>query len=295
MSAARQAHAARPVDASMGLLNEVIAQPLDPGYAQAAADRREPRGRVRRWGLRTGHLLVAVALGLATAGAIVSLRAPESSVQQTRTLLAAEIAERAATAQTLADQNEVLSAEVAQLQSDALESANPELFARLAEAELLSGAVAVQGPGLVIELADAPVLEPDDVDPASRVQDLDLQVLTNGLWAAGAEAIAINGQRLTSLSAIRSAGQAILVDLAPLVGPYRVEAIGDVRQMQTAFARTSAANHIALLTGTYDIAVTTRAAQDLTLPGSGTTTLRYAAVPDPGVASSEPAGKEGAP
>ena len=36
--------------------------------------------------------------------------------------------------------------------------------------------------------------------------------LVNGLWQAGAEAISINGQRLTSTSAIRFAGQAILVD-----------------------------------------------------------------------------------
>ena len=43
----------------------------------------------------------------------------------------------------------------------------------------------------------------------------DLQIVVNGLWDAGAEAISVNGQRLTSKSAIRFAGQAILVNYRP--------------------------------------------------------------------------------
>jgi len=132
----------------------------------------------------------------------------------------------------------------------------------------------VSGPGLVIELDDGEVTDPED--DAARVQDVDLQIVTNGLWAAGAEAIAINGSRLTALTAIRSAGEAIQVDLAPLLAPYRIEAIGDVRGMQTAFARSSAANHLAFLSGTYGITATTTAAQQLDLPGAGSTTLRHA-------------------
>ena len=62
-----------------------------------------------------------------------------------------------------------------------------------------------------------------------RVLDRDLQSVVNGLWAAGAEAVAVNGQRLTALSAIRSAGDAILVDYRPLTRPYVVVAIGDPR------------------------------------------------------------------
>lgn len=295
MNAARGGHAARAVDASMGLLNEVIARPVDPGYAEAAARPPVVRSGPQRWGVSALHLLVAAALGLTTAGAIANLRAPLSSVQQSRDILAAEITDRTAQAQALVEANAALSGEIAQLQSDALAEANPTLFAELAEAELLSGSVAVEGPGLVIALQDAPVADPDDADPASRVQDIDLQVVTNGLWAAGAEAIAINGHRLTALSAIRGAGQAILVDLAPLVAPYEVEAIGEVRAMQTSFARTSAANHLALLSGTYDIAVSTQAVELLTLPGAGSTTLRYAAAPAQDVASSLPSGKGGTP
>ena len=56
--------------------------------------------------------------------------------------------------------------------------------------------------------------------------DIDLQEVAQRALDAGAEAIAINGQRLTSTSTIRTAGGAILVDFRPVTGPYEVAAIG---------------------------------------------------------------------
>ena len=76
-------------------------------------------------------------------------------------------------------------------------------------------------------------------DRSDRVYDLDLQILTNGLWQAGAEAVAINGHRLSALTAIRGAGEAITVDFRSLTRPYRVEAIGDARTLQARFVESS--------------------------------------------------------
>jgi uncharacterized protein YlxW (UPF0749 family) len=268
----------------MGLLFDVMNRAVDPGYAQAAARPVVTRSPARRAGRTATHLLVAVLLGIGTITAITTLRAPAGTSTSPRALLEREIAERSAEAEELARTNEALSAEVAQIQEDALEAANPTLFARLQEAELASGAIAVTGPGLVIELSDSEDEQPDD--DAARVQDIDLQIVTNALWAAGAEAIAVNGQRLTALSAIRGAGPAILVDLAPLLGPYRVEAIGDARVLQTEFARSSAANHLAFLSGTYGIGVVIAAESNLALPGAGDTALAHARAPSPDVTSS---------
>lgn len=285
--------AARP-DASMSLLNDVMYRPVDPGYAEAAARppvRRTPAERAVRG---VTHLVVAVVLGVVTVTAILTLRTPPPSVVESRAVLEQQVADRA---QEVVDQQrsvEALSAEISELQAETLAEADPGLFARLNQTALLSGSVAVTGPGLVVELDDAPADDLIETEPESRVQDIDLQIVVNGLWAAGAEAIAINGHRLTSLSAIRGAGEAILVDLAPLLAPYRVEAIGDATQMQTAFARTSAAGHLTTLTGTYDIAVSLRAATDLVLPGTGRTTLLHASAPDD-VASSAGRVEEGAP
>lgn len=281
----------RAVDASMGLLNDVISKSLDPGYAEAAARRGVPQPRGRRIGRAGVDLLLAAGLGLVTVIAVVQLRAPALSGVDPREVLAREITDRTATADDLADQAQSLSAEIARIQADAAASANPELFDRLTQYETASGAIPVVGPGLVMVLDDTGV---ESEDEAAHVQDVDLQIVTNGLWAAGAEAIAINGERLTSLSAVRSAGQAILVDLAPVLPPYRIEVIGDAHELQTQFARSAAANHLAFLTGTFGISVSTSADGSLELPGARAMTLRYADPVD--VASSgEDARKKGSP
>jgi uncharacterized protein YlxW (UPF0749 family) len=90
---------------------------------------------------------------------------------------------------------------------------------------------------VLIVVDDAPAEQPDARD---RVLDLDLQVLANGLWQAGAEAVAINGHRLSPLTAIRSAGDAITVDYRSLTRPYRVEAIGNPRTLHAAFVASGA-------------------------------------------------------
>lgn len=277
--------APRRVDASMSLLNDLMRQPMDGDYAAAHAaglSRRVSRPqRLTRSGL---VLVVAVTLGLVLAGAVVNLRAPTAALRASRQLLLDQVAERTAHADALATANADLSAEITSLQSEALAGSDPALLARLSQYEVASGTAAVAGPGLVVEVSDAPPVDGTQ-SPESRVQDLDLQVLVNGLWASGAEAITVNGVRLTSLSAIRTAGQAILVDLVPLSSPYTVSAIGNPQEMQTRFAQGSAASHLALLASTYGIGVTTHAESELQMPGSGPVTLHHARVPD--VASSD--------
>ncbi len=276
----------RALDASMGLLNDISSRALEPDYAQAAERaRRTPVVSTRqRAGRTTTALLVAVLLGAATMVAVLQLRQPAGVGTSPRELLVREIEGRTDEAEALAATRDELAAEIAGIQEEAL-AADPNFLARLAETEVLSGAGPVSGPGLVMVLEDGPDAVAED-DPEARVQDVDLQVVTNALWAAGAEAIAVNGHRLTALSAIRSASQAVLVDLAPVLPPYRVEAIGDVQAMQTGFARSSAANHVTFLTGTYGITVTTSSETELHLPGAPSATLRYA-VPLADVASSD--------
>lgn len=281
----REPGVTRPVDASMSLLTDLINRPEEPGYAMAAAAGEaelSPAGQVAR---STVLLLLAIALGLVAAVAVSSLRVPQPAQNEARALLEREIAERGTQAEALIAANEVLDTEIRALQAAVLESEDPEFFERLAGVELVSGALAVTGPGLVLTIEDAPEAATTG-DARFRVQDVDLQLVTNALWAAGAEAVSVNGHRLTALSAIRSAGQAILVDLAPLVGPYRIEAIGDVRDLQTGFARSRAAGHLATLSGTYGITTTTTSSQELVLTGSGITSLTHAVAP--GMASSSP-------
>lgn len=287
----RAQHSPRPpVDASMSLLNDLMYRPVDGDYADAARSPHPPTSGPALAARVTALVLVAAVLGLLTASAVMSLRTPQPAAIGARTLLEQEIAQRTAEADALQVANDAVAAELVEAQESALAAGDPALFERLEELEVASGAVPLQGPGLVLELVDAPLEEQHEGGAASLVQDVDLQIVTNGLWAAGAEAIAVNGERLTALSAIRSVGPAILVDLVPLVSPYRVEVLGDPQSIQTAFARTTAANHLTTLSGTYGIESTLRAAQELSLPGSGPTTLRYASVLGDDVASSGTAG-----
>jgi uncharacterized protein YlxW (UPF0749 family) len=262
----------------MSLLTEVTQHPLDPEYREAA-ERRAAAGRPRRRG-GVGTVAVAalaVALGAATTWSVLALRAPQPSAIAAREVLAGQITERSAEVDRLRERSGALSDEIAVLQQQALSGVDAPLLDRLAVDSVASGATAVTGDGLRITLQDA---DTDDDDPNGRVRDSDLQLVVNGLWASGAEAVAVNGERLGPTTAIRTAGDAILVDVVPLVGPYTVEAIGDPQGMQTALARTSGGQLLAVLQSTYGIPTRVSSQRDLHLPAAGTVTLRSARLPE---------------
>ncbi|MEV7971772.1 DUF881 domain-containing protein [Cellulomonas sp. NPDC089187] len=254
--------------------------PLDPGY-RAVADRRAREGHPPRhtsWGTAAVAVL-AVILGAAFTWSVAALRAPQPGALAARDVLAGQITERTAELDELRARSTDLAAEIDSLQTAALSDADSPLVDQLAADQLLTGATAVYGEGLRITLTDADVEDPE-TDPDSRVRDSDLQTVVNGLWNAGAEAIAVNGQRLSTTTAIRTAGDAILVDVVPLVGPYTVEAIGDPQGMQTAMARSTAGQLLAVLQSTYGIGVHTSAQPELHLPGIAARTLRSATLPE---------------
>jgi len=273
---------ARParVDASMTLLTEFYRRPLDPGYALAAA-RRGAGEQPRRRGQGVAAIVVlALALGLGTTAATLQLRKPLGQVNEARRVLETQITERGDEATALQEQAGDLTAQITSLQGKVLGAADQPLRTALAASAVESGATAVAGKGLRIVMSDAPSGDDETADPDARVQDIDLQVVVNALWQAGAEAIAINGQRLGATTAIRSAGSAVLVDLVALGSPYSVDAIGDSVAMQTDLARSSAGQLLATLRATYGIGVDMSSERHLELPGVGVTTLRSAQVPE---------------
>ena len=101
----------------------------------------------------------------------------------------------------------------------------------------------------------------------ARVLDIDMQMVVNGLWQAGASAMAINGIRLTSVTAIRTAGEAILVDFRPLVPPYTIDAIGP-EDLAAEFERTPASEELAQLGIDYGIQSKVSLAKEITVPAS---------------------------
>jgi uncharacterized protein YlxW (UPF0749 family) len=299
---------ARP-DASMTRLVEVLERPLDPGYAAAAERRRAeaatggpggaaPAARARR--RRALTAVLAAVTGLLVTGAVLALHTP--SDPSDRSELVADIERRTSQADALAVRAADLRADV-QAQQDALLGDDPGAPTATDGVLVASGTTEVAGPGLVVTLTDGRGATPDpaaprDVDPAAdaRVQDGDLQRVANGLWSSGAEAVAINGQRLTAASAIRSAGGAVLVNFRPLSPPYRVEAIGSPNALAASFALTPAARWLQALQDQYGIGVQVTTAEQLDLPALDAQRLYSARVPSstPSASATESASPAGA-
>ena len=112
-------------------------------------------------------------------------------------------------------------------------------------------------------------------DPEARILDLDLQQITNGMWEAGAEAIAINDRRLTATSTIRNASGAVLVDRRPVAAPYVVVAIGP-EDLAERYRGSAADDLMRQLVDDYGIAYEVRAEDGLTVPAATGSQLHYA-------------------
>ncbi|MCA2214903.1 DUF881 domain-containing protein [Jidongwangia harbinensis] len=258
-------------------LSELFRNPLDPGYADAAARKAregEPTG-VRRKLISSGTALTLVALGFLLVVAYRQTVADEPARDRAQRELVEQVQRRRADTVQLQARADRLRAEVTTLQEQRLSGA---AVARLRNLEAATGVTPVRGPGAEVRLDDGPT----PVDPvtgerkmAGRVKDIDLQYATNGLWAAGAEAIAVNGQRLTATSTIRQAGEAILVDFRPVTTPYKVVAIGPDSLVDD-FSDGYAGRFLKQLSARYGISYDIREVDSVTLGAATELKLRQA-------------------
>lgn len=114
------------------------------------------------------------------------------------------------------------------------DQAMADLQDELSKANMAAGTSAVHGPGIIITLNDSPRTLQAGEDPNyGIIHDQDLVLVVNELRASGAEAIAINGERLTSMSEIRCAGTLILVNWAKIGPPFVLQAIGDPEMLES--------------------------------------------------------------
>ncbi|MER7871535.1 DUF881 domain-containing protein [Streptomyces cellulosae] len=277
------ARPARP-DASMSLITNVMDHSLDDGYAEAAARKR----RLGTGGLpRTLRAKLGLAAGLVLAACIVTLGAAQARVAapvvaKEREELIDRIDEETAAADRLEKSVDELRAEVSARQREALRDSGGD---RSTLTGILSGATPVHGPGVRLVVNDAENSgDGGDGDPRStsgfsdtgRVRDRDLQRVVNGLWESGAEAVSINGRRLTALSAIRAAGDAILVDNKPLVPPYTVLAVGDGEELGDRFQNSADGVYLHVLQESYGIRTALSVEDDVRLPAAPSVTVRTA-------------------
>ena len=289
----RTKHRPRLGGMSTSLLDSLLTDHLDRGYAEAAARRAdraaagEPapaRSRAAEALLAVGLLLVGFLL--AAAYRHTSRQAPES--EAARQALVRDVERSTATSDSLQRHAEALGGQLVKERDAALTASETgdRVSRQVGELERAAAMVPVHGPGISVLFGDAAPAE--QIDPATgerltvspddsgRLRDRDLQSVVNALWAAGAEAIAINGERLAPTTTIRAAGEAILVDLRPVASPYTVDAIGDPDTLLPRFADSVAARRYQSQASVFGIRFTVNRAAELTLRSATGTDLRHA-------------------
>lgn len=257
-----------------GLLAQLLDSEVDPEYRTAAAA-HDTEGRAR-----SGWSSVRIFAAVAVFGVLLSVSAvkterdrPQALVE--RTNLIAAIHGRQDKLERVHATLRRLQSRVAELQTGlaAMSDAEARLRNLTSTLGIASGMSPVRGPGLVITADNAP----DPVPGAGGIiLDSDLQALVNGLWVAGAEAIAINGHRLTTLTAIRFAGQAITVDYRSLSPPYVVAAIGDPDTLPARFSETQGGQAWQGLRANFGIRFETKSTSQIELPGDSHDIVNWA-------------------
>ena len=133
-----------------------------------------------------------------------------------------------------------------------------------------AGLVAVTGPGLTVRLDDAP--RRDGQPPASDnpddlvVHQQDVQAVVNALWAGGAEAMTLMGQRVVSTSAVRCVGNTVILHGRVYGPPFAVAAVGDTAGMKRALEAEPGVRYFRTFVDRFGLGYRVRAAADLRLP-----------------------------
>jgi len=256
-----------------GLLEHITATSLDEDYAHVSRLRREQPEAPRR---RSG---AAAVVALAMFGALVAIAAVQTSRNasenaSSKQFLVTRVNDSKAALTDRRDRIAAVQREVARQQQQLLgaTSTGRALQSRITALGVASAAVSVSGPGVRVVVDDVP----NATSSKQQVQDRDLQKLVNGLWESGAEAVAINGQRLSSLSAIRFAGEAITVNFRSLQPPYVVDAIGDPDTIPARFLDTAGGRWWLDLHSVIKLPFDVNTKESLTLPAARRLSLRYA-------------------
>lgn len=239
---------------------------LDPGYAEAAERRAHGHARAAGRPVRMLRLGVAMVIAGVAVGVAVGNRQLNATGDAAAREGVVQDVERAQDRErTLESQVALLNADIRSRQA-ALGVAGPgEVVASL---QAVGGLTPVGGPGLRVEI--------DPGASANVILDRDMQLLVNGLWESGAEAVAVGGVRLRPNTAIRQAGGAILVDNKPLFWPIAVEAIGDPQTLEVNFLATTGHGRFTGFAANDGVGFEVQAVDALALPGGSAPDLRYA-------------------
>jgi len=260
------------------LLDQVMEASLEPDY-QVVADRRAARsagteadGSSRRAGpRRLATAAVLAAFAVLIVAAVLEDREDEPADALVRDTLISTATERRGELAQLRDDLARVRGDNAELalSGAAAEQERAAAVERLRRVGVASGFQAATGPGLRMVLTDAPAGRGGE-----RIRADDQALLVNGLWEAGAEAISVNGERLTTRSAITTTSVSININRRPLTAPYTLTVIGDRRVLEAELGESLAGGSWLLLTKKYGFGFETQVIDDVALPPAPELLLR---------------------
>jgi uncharacterized protein YlxW (UPF0749 family) len=238
-----------------------------------------PRFRFAAWALSIGLGLAVI--GFAAAAQWKGGAARQEYTSSVQQALAAQVVGLEQEQKTLRDQLADAERQVQGFQSATAgsQTAQAGLNRQLAAARLAAGMTRVTGPGVVIEIADSKRPVPAGENPSNYIVLVDdVHDLVTALWAAGAEAITINGERLVSTSSIYGVGASILVNTAFLSPTFRIEAIGPDGLLDQFLASPAyVSSRVAHRIDAFGLEFATQQSGSLTLPAFvGNTRFRWA-------------------
>jgi uncharacterized protein YlxW (UPF0749 family) len=260
-----------PDRVTMPLLTLITQQSLDEDYLHSA-ERRAARGERDPDGTRprlAAAAMIAVFGVLVTIAAVQTSRnAPAEDASRTRLISQVQgardrVARQSARMLKLRARTQVLEEQLTRGEA-ALQTAEDEVE-RL---QVGTGGVPVRGPGVRITVDD-----PEQ--GVERIRKEDLFLVINGLWAAGAEAIALNGHRLGELTSINNSDVAINVDSSALLPPYTLQAIGNPRTLEADLLDTATYQAFQGLKQQYGFGFSMDNDDAMTLPAAREERLRY--------------------
>jgi uncharacterized protein YlxW (UPF0749 family) len=158
-----------------------------------------------------------------------------------------------------------------------------ELNQALRVARIAAGLTALTGTGIVYQLEDSTLpVTPGANEGDYLVTARDVRTVVEELWLAGAEAISVNGERLTQSSAIVDIGGSVLINSAFITGPYQVSAIGPEDLYDRVSASQGFQSFLEVRSQTFGIRIAFAEKSDVVVPAfAGTVGFRHGnVVPD---------------
>ncbi|MCD4549435.1 DUF881 domain-containing protein [Schaalia sp. lx-260] len=250
----------------MSLLTQLLNNPLDSGYESWPLV--NPSRRMR-WIYRFLVAVCAVGIGISSVAIVRALHAANShnirdeliqrahDKQQTVIQLEGEVTDTHTSLRSLSEST---------WQTTSIDSS----------LRVTTASAPVAGPGLTVTLTDASQGLATDKSSQGRVRDQDLRMVVNALWAAGADSISINGNRVAPGTFIRTAGSTILVNVTAIQSPYEVSAIGDANTLSTALVRGYTGDYLSSAESLLGISVRAAAAPHITMSALDLRNIRYA-------------------